>query len=345
MKTLEYYWGDGTHTVFDGYTIDENSVIVNKSGHVMTQHKNRDGYYNVSLRHEGTQRGIRVARALASTFLGPPPTLKHTAEHKYRNRTDNTLKNIVWLDKSGQAKNRNMPEDHKSAFIIEKNGVEHTAKDWLKFYKKADGSSYTIKHIRELARKKKNGFQYKAFQNLPREIWKSITWSKNSQGEWYISSRSRVKYMSKHAEVVMTADQLSTRAGYPTIQINGRNWYCHELVFMVFKPWSYKMKNKYDVIMHVDDERLDFTSHRLKIGTPSKNTKDAYKNGKYDGTKSAQKPVLSYVNGEFEKRHESLSNAVQYLKENGYSLKESSCVSYALKNDVTRYGRTWKFAE
>ena len=32
MTTLEYDWEDGTHTTFDGYTIDENSTIRNKKG-------------------------------------------------------------------------------------------------------------------------------------------------------------------------------------------------------------------------------------------------------------------------------------------------------------------------
>ena len=81
MTTLEYYWEDGTHTVFSNYTIDRNSVVKNASGHVMSQCTNEDGYKRVILRHEGKPRAILVHRALASTFLGPPPTLEHTTDH------------------------------------------------------------------------------------------------------------------------------------------------------------------------------------------------------------------------------------------------------------------------
>lgn len=83
MSTLEYFWDDGSHTIFDDYTIDENSVVTNiKTGHVMSQYKNKSGYSNVAVSHNGTRRGILVGRALASTFIGPPPTLLHTTDHK-----------------------------------------------------------------------------------------------------------------------------------------------------------------------------------------------------------------------------------------------------------------------
>jgi hypothetical protein len=129
MKTLEYYSAKGKHTVFDGYTIDEHSVVRNASGHVMAPFKSGD-YYRVCVRHEEKSCKIHVCRAMASTFIGPPPTLQHTADHKDKNSLNDVLSNIRWLCKSGQVKNRDMPPDNKSAFIIVRNDVELTAKDW-----------------------------------------------------------------------------------------------------------------------------------------------------------------------------------------------------------------------
>lgn len=80
MKTLEYDWKDGTHTTFDDYTIGTKGVIRNNKGHVMSRSKNSDGYYRVGVSHDGSPRVILVGRALASTFLGPPQTLYHTAD-------------------------------------------------------------------------------------------------------------------------------------------------------------------------------------------------------------------------------------------------------------------------
>ena len=100
MKTLEYHWKDGTHTVFDGYAIDELSVIRNKKGRVMTPFKSGK-YYKVCVQHEGEERKILVGRALASTFLGKPPTLQHTADHEDKNSFNDTLENIRWLCKPG----------------------------------------------------------------------------------------------------------------------------------------------------------------------------------------------------------------------------------------------------
>lgn len=343
MATLEYHWEDGTHTVFHDYTIDKLGVIRNKKRHVMAQNKTNNGYYRVTLTHEGIKRCIFVHRAIASTFIGPPPTLEHTAEHKYRNRADNTFNNVLWLDKSGQANNRDMPKEYKSAFIIEKDDVELTAKDWVKVYKKPDGTEYATDTIKEFARQQKYGFRYKVFPNLRREVWKAVPDSKNSQGEWFISNKNRMKYKTVHAENVLTMDQLHKDGGYPMIVINGNNWKCHHLSMMTFRPREYVAKLPGDIMLHKNDNMLDFNPFRLRWGTHSENGIDAHRNGKYDGTKSTQKLVVSYINGELEKKHESLSDAAKYLREIGYPDAKHQAVSRAAKNNVAKYDRTWAF--
>ncbi|AGE56806.1 hypothetical protein ATCVNEJV2_978L [Acanthocystis turfacea Chlorella virus NE-JV-2] len=343
MKTLEYYWDDGSHTVFKGYTIGKNSDVTNtKINHVMTQHEDDNGYIVVTVRHEGTQHGIRVARAMASTFLGPPPTLHHTAEHDDRNRKNNNLKNIIWLCKPGQAENRDVPTDYNSAFIIVRHGVELTAKDWVKVYKKPNGEEYVAGSIAIFARQQKHEFKYKIFQNLHGEVWKAVAGSKNKKGEWFISNKNRMKYKTTNAENVLTVDQLHKDNGYPEVKINGKMWKCHYLSMMTFRPREYAAKLPGDIIMHKNDDKLNFNPFRLHWGTRQENGKDAHRNGKYDDTKSAQKSVTSYINGEFEKEHESLHDAERYLQENGYSGADRRIVSYAVNNGVTRYDRAWK---
>ncbi|AGE59887.1 hypothetical protein ATCVTN60342_830L [Acanthocystis turfacea Chlorella virus TN603.4.2] len=341
MKTLEYVWEDGSHTTFYDYTIDQLGDVKNSSGHMMTRTKG--GMYNkINVSHEGKRRTIRVGRALASTFLGKPPSIHHTTDHIDKNSLNDVLSNIRWLDKSGQVKNRTMPLELNSAFIIIRHDVEHTAKEWVEIFKRPNGNKYTTKAIQQYARGQKHGFRYKVFQDLPGEEWKPVLESKNSQGEWYISNMSRMKYKTQYAENVMAVDRLCKDKGYPVVCINGKQWKCHELSMMTFRPEEYTTKRLDFIILHEDDDKLDFSPLKLRWGTPSENTIDAYKNGKYDGTARAQKPMMSYVNGVFEKEHESLSAAVRYLRENGCSDANQSMVTYASENDVVRYGRTWK---
>lgn len=343
MKTLEYDWVDGTHTTFDEYTIDKKGDIRNDNGHVMSRSKNADGYYRVGVSHDGAPRVILVGRALASTFLGPPPTLHHTADHKDKNNSNDTLENIRWLDKSEQAKNRDTPTELQTAFIIVRNGVELTAKEWVDVYKKPNGAQYCHKTIQMFAREQKNGFRYKTFPNIRGEVWKAVPGSKNKKGEWFISNTNRVKYKTTHAENVLAVDQLTKRDGYPVITIKYKFMTCHHISMMTFRPREYIAKLPGDIILHKHDNKLDFNPFRLRWGTRPENGKDAHRNGKFDGTKRAQKPVVSYINGVLEQEHESIKDAARYLQENRYSETGESSVHYALNNGATRYGRTWKY--
>ncbi|AGE57682.1 hypothetical protein ATCVNTS1_519L [Acanthocystis turfacea Chlorella virus NTS-1] len=250
--------------------------------------------------------------------------------------------NIIWKDKGGHGK-RDMPSEYKSAFVIEKDGIELTAKEWAKVFKRPNDTQYHKDTITKFAQQQKYGFRYKIFKKLRGEVWKSVSGSNTSQGEWFISSKSRVKYKTKYAENVMTPIQLSKRDGYPVVSINGKIWDCHKLSFMTFRPNEYAAKEPGDIILHKYDNKLDFNPFRLRWGTSSDNRKDAYNNGKYDNTKTAQKPIASYINGVFEKKYDSLRDAERHLQNIGYPKANESCVSRGLYNGGTRYGRTWNF--
>jgi hypothetical protein len=342
---LQYYSAKGKLTVFDGYTIDNHGVVTNiTTGRVMAQRITADGYAVVSVTHDGKRRFIRVARALASTFIGPPPTNHHTADHIDRDRSNDTLENIRWASTSGQIKNQTRPSDYKAAFIIVKDGVECTAKEWADVYTKLYGTRCDKKTIFEFAQQQQHGFGYKIFEDLPGEEWKAVPESKNSQGEWFISSMNRMKYKTKYAKNVLTVDQLHKANGYPTVYINGKRRYCHHLSMMTFRPEEYAAKLPGDIILHENDDKLDFHPFRLRWGTPSENGTDAHDNGRYDGATSARKSIVSYIDGVFEREYESIRAAKKYLQENGYPKADRSGVRYALCGAI-RYGRTWKLSD
>ena len=347
MKTLEYYFvkkGVIEHVIFNKYTIDENGVIKNKkTGKAMAQTKSKDGYKRCSVYSdmEG-RRIINICRAISSTFLGPSPTPEHTADHMDKNRINDTVDNIQWLCKSGQANNRNQPKTFKSAFIIVKDGLEKTANGWAEYLKE------DAKMILYYAQRNQYGFSYKKYDDLPGEIWKEINESKNGRGGyWKISNMNRVKYITKIAENVFSGDRLGLSNGYPKIIINGINWKCHILSFMTFFPEDYARRKTNEIILHEDDNRNDFRPHKLRLGTQSENITDAHANGCNDGTKSSRMKCASYINDVFEKEHESQHDAMRYLRSNGY-LKASVCkvgvalAAYRKGETRVRYGRTWK---
>ncbi|AGE49554.1 hypothetical protein ATCVCan0610SP_639L [Acanthocystis turfacea Chlorella virus Can0610SP] len=339
---LHYYSNKGELTVFSGYTIDENGVVTNvATGRPMAKH-NANGYNIVHVRCDGARRYIRVIRALASTFLGPPPSMHHTADHIDRDSTNDTLENVRWASTREQNLNKRRPCELKSAFVIVKDGVEHTAKEWSNVFAKPDGTRYSENTIREFVQQQKYGFRYKTFPNLRGEMWKAVPGSKNKNGEWFISNKNRMKYKTRYAENVMTVDKLLKVAGYPTVGINGKTWPCHVLSMMAFRPNEYAAKLQGDIVLHKHDNKLDFNPFRLRWGSPSENSSDAHDNGKFYGTNSARRPVASYVGGELEREHESLINAVRYLRENGYSKARDGNVHRALKTGSVCYARTWK---
>jgi hypothetical protein len=346
MKTVRYYYKDGRKEVFDKY-YEDNGVIRNKKSNIeVAQHMNKNGYKSVVLNNNnGKQKKLLVHRILTSLHHGPPPTMKHTTDHKNRKRTDNSINNLSWKMPLEQNMNQERPDTYKSAFLVVRDGVEKTVKEWMEYLqneKNRLGRAYTNNIIRAYARRKQNGFTYKVFDDLPGEEWKEVSDSKNRICHWEISNKNRVKYVTDHAQNVLDVSQLCTQDGYPVIGINGKLRKVHIICFQAFYPEEYAVMKPGEIIRHKHDDPMDFRPENLLIGTPSQNRSDAYDNGKYDGTKTARKYVVSYVNDVEEKEHLSLSDAVQYLRKNGWSNALCGNISTAIKFGKKRYGRTWK---
>jgi hypothetical protein len=357
IKPLEYYSKCGTHILFPNYTIDDtNGIVRNRKTEVILSATNDTSEYNrVTVTDiNGKSRSIRIGRAIASTFIGPPPTLAHTADHIDRNSLNDTLNNIRWLDKSGQSLNQDRPKNYNSAYIIVKDDLENPAKEWAEYLNSKDeknhmGREYTTGMITQYAQKKQHGFSYKEYPDLPGEVWKEITWSKTTRGRWEISDMNRVKYITKYAENVLYEERLGlSDKGYPTIAINGKNIGCHIASFITFFPEEYSAKKLDEGVLHEDDNKMDFRPHKLRLGTQNKNCKDAHDNGKFDGTRRERTKCASYINGVFEKEHLSQCDAIKYLKSIGYDKSIQSNIGRALRgklmneNPITAYKRTWK---
>jgi hypothetical protein len=347
FKTLEYYYADGSHVVFDKYIIDTWGVIRNKKTcKVLSPHK-KGTYHKCCVQdNSGKGRNILIGRAIASTFIDIPPSTDHTADHIDRKSTNDTTDNIRWLGQSGQKNNQERPPVYKNAFIIVKDETERTVKEWVYHFKDSHnpyGRKYTEKMINHYTQNNQHGFSYKKYPDLPGEVWKRVEKSENWRNYWMISNMNRVKYITKNAENVLSGERLGmSNDGYPIISINNKNWRCHILSFMTFFPEEYSTKKPNEFVLHEDDNKLDFRPHRLRIGTRQDNTTDAHDNGKYDGTKTERMRCSSYIDGRFEKEYESQHDAVRYLKSIGYDKASQGYICRSLLGyRKTAYGRTW----
>jgi len=344
-KTLEYYFEDETHVIFEKYTCDALGIIKHKiSGKTQSYGK---GEYNVCTVYDndGKQRMIRVARAVASTFLGKPPTPAHTADHIESDQKKNdALTNIQWNCKKGQRDNQKRSETYKSAFVVVKDGVEKTINEWVECMnaeKTPEEREFTKSMINHYAQRKTRGFAYKEYPDLPGEVWKPIKGSKTERGHWKISNMNRVKYITNIGTVnVLWGDRFGRTSGYPIVSINGKNLMCHILAFEAFNP---TVKRGNMLVLHEDDNKEDFRPHKLRLGTVSDNQKDSHTNGKRDGTKTARVKCASYIDGVLEKDdHLSMTDAAEYLKSKGYPKASRQYIGKALSDKCIMYGRTWQ---
>lgn len=343
QTTLKYYYKSGSCIIFNKYTIDTSGVIRNnKTGRILSTRKT-NGYNICSVReNSGKKRDIRVCRAVLSTFEGPPKTLEHTTDHINRVSTNDTFENLRWETESGQKHNRTKPKELKSAIIIVKDDLEKTSKDWivhLKGQTNPFGREYTINNILNYAQRKQHGFSYKEYPAIPGEVWKKIIGTNTTRGRWEISNMCRIKYITNHTENVLSGGRLCIKNGYPKIKLG----YCHVLSFLTFFPEEYAAKKPNEVVLHENDDKMDFRPHKLRLGTLCENAIDAHNNGKHKGKKSERVKCASYINDVLEKEYDSQSDAVTYLRSIGYTRAQDGMVSRAIVGDrKTAYGRTWK---
>jgi hypothetical protein len=368
-RTLEYYSKDGIRILFSKYEIDPlfGTIRHKKSGNYVSFWSDIDGYNNATIYDDdGKQKGISVARAVLSTFVGKPAD-GETADHlDCTNKNYNSLASLVWMNARGQINNRNTPDTMLCAYRIrgkieyEKNGKKRTlsmvatSKQWVALLNKKNilnpfGRPYTKSMIDYYTSLNKYGFSYLVYEDLKGEIWKKVENSKTPKGHLEVSNMNRIARITKNARNVVWGDRLCIADGYPAINIRGKNTGIHIVVFYTFFPEEYKARTHPNVlVLHKHDNKLDFRPDNLYLGSKSQNSIDAHKNGKHDDTLTAEKPCESYIDGKFEKRHDSARDAMRYLRSIGKSNAKNSNISAAVRVfeetgvEQSAYDRTWK---
>ena len=114
---------------------------------------------------------------------------------------------------------------------------------------------------------------------------------------------------------------------------------------MTFFPEKYANRKPDEMVLHEDDDPLDFRPYKLRLGTQSDNSIDARNNDKHKGTKTDRMKCISYIDGVYEIMHDSQDDAAKYLKHIGYNKASNNNISYVLNPESKRksaYDRTWK---
>lgn len=331
-QTLRVYINESM-LILDNYEIciDTTNIYHIYKKSVLTQTYSDDGYKRVLVSIQGKKQTVSVARAMISTFIGPPPNPLFTVDHINKNKDDNCINNLIWKSKKDQVINRHMPSSNSGSRIVVYNGVERTVKEW------AEELGVSVSTIKSWVYNKSE-WSYKNYDNISGEIWKTI--GDNTD----VSSLGRVGKTNTSVRRVYDTCEICISNGYPVLNINKTKTYLHVLVFKAFFPSEYENKQIGTMVLHKNDNKLDCSIDNLYIGDGIDNTLDAHNNGKYDGKGKERLRCycISIQNGI---RHdfESLTDAVSWLKNNGYDKAAKSSISRCLNNKQLKktYDHTW----
>jgi hypothetical protein len=87
---------------FPGFCISKEGEVKNPNGKILNQHKNCKGYWRVNIPGHNTQF---IHRLMGYTFIPNPENLPFI-DHINRNREDNRIENLRWVNEKTNGENR-----------------------------------------------------------------------------------------------------------------------------------------------------------------------------------------------------------------------------------------------
>lgn len=88
---------------YENYSINENGVVINKTGKVKCCRISNKGYFEVNLYSDGVGKSFLVHRLVALAFIENPEK-KPFVNHKNGIKTDNRADNLEWVTISENTK-------------------------------------------------------------------------------------------------------------------------------------------------------------------------------------------------------------------------------------------------
>ena len=98
---------------FPQYSIYEDGRVINdKSLRMLKQRKDKNGYMIVKLYNNGKSKNVKIHRLLGIHFI-PQIEGKNLIDHINRNKQDNRLENLRWVNESENCSNRSAYKNSK----------------------------------------------------------------------------------------------------------------------------------------------------------------------------------------------------------------------------------------
>jgi hypothetical protein len=343
---------------------------MNQHGKVLdkTLTKNSLGYMIVKI----NTKSIKVHQLMGETrFVPKPPNMPFdwTVHHKDKNRSNNHYTNLEWAPPDKQAKDKRPMEQPKITSytiiataqqdIVLANGTKIVKGDTKLFDTTDIAVTATVGSDRGAISRCINGtlnthagFSWKTQLSDPEfqdEVFMSV--GSGIQYERFLSAHGRIKYAFHHgyskileAEEMMSDRQRRETDVYPSIRINGKSVCFHRQVVELFLgtfPTTIEIDGKKHrmIVDHIDDVKDNARLGNLQFLTQQENSQKRY-------LKSYMTSVASFVDGKYEKSHDTRAAAIEFIKTEypNATLEElNAAIELMMSANVPAklYGRSW----
>ena len=99
---------------YETYAINKNGDIKDlRNGHLLNGSKNINGYLKVNLKNPDGYRGFQVSRLVLMTFNPVDNQDELECDHIDRNRLNNNIDNLRWVNKNQNQQNKSVHKNNK----------------------------------------------------------------------------------------------------------------------------------------------------------------------------------------------------------------------------------------
>jgi hypothetical protein len=109
---------------YDNYFVNKDGEVKNnKKGNILKSRDNGSGYYIVDLCKQGKKKTHSVHRLIGIAFIEKTNEKYDCVDHIDRNSRNNNISNLRWIDKSGNNRNKKVPNKHGYTGVYQKDNL------------------------------------------------------------------------------------------------------------------------------------------------------------------------------------------------------------------------------